>query len=614
MNFVRVTEQQRNWVVGIALVVLTLGLYWPATAFPFVIYDDHLYVYDNPHIAKGLSWGGIRWAWTAIVAGNWHPLTLMSHMADCSVYHLVAGGHHLSNILLHLANVLLLWLFIRRMTGHFWPAVLVAALFAWHPLNVESVAWISERKNVLSTFFFILTLLVWLDYGRKPQPARYVLALVLFALGLMSKPMLVTLPFVLLLLDYWPLQRMFPAQNTSKPGTSLAILFGEKVPFLTLAIADCVITYVIQNRGGAVSSFAGVPLEWRLVNVSVAYVTYLEKTFWPSGLCVFNPFPEKLPIARAVISLALLLMGTAAAWHWRKYRWLPVGWLWFLGTLVPVIGLVQVGAHSWADRYAYLPLIGIFLMIACWLNELWAARPGLHAPVLAGSLIFLSCCLLLARERVGDWRSSVALFSRAVAVYPDSRVAQNFLGKSFNSEGRPAEAAEHFAIACRLQPQNGDFQRDLGLALFDAGRFPEAIAPLEAALGQKPGDVALHNTLGVALMQAGNAHEAENEFSRAMAIQPDYAKSYFNLGKTFLIERQPQPAITNFMTALRLQPGWPEAWEELASAYAAAGNLSNAISSATLALELARTDNDTDRVNRISAELSDYKTKPGSPR
>jgi protein O-mannosyl-transferase len=603
MNSIRVTERQRNWMVGIILLLLTAALYWPVTTFPFVNYDDHLYVYNNPHVTHGLSWDGIKWACTAIVAGNWHPLTLWSHMTDCSLYHLVAGGHHLTNLLFHLANVLLLWLLIRRLTGLFWPASLVAALFAWHPLNVESVAWISERKNVLSTFFFLLTLLAWFRYGARPQPARYVLALVLFALGLMAKPMLVTLPFVLLLLDYWPLQRF----NAS----TLQRLLIEKVPFLALAAGDCVITYVIQSHGGAVSSFAGVPIKWRLVNVSVAYTIYLEKAFWPAGLCVFHPFPDKLPVTQAMISLVLIVMATVVAWCGRgKYRWLTVGWFWFLGTLVPVIGLVQIGAHSWADRYAYVPLIGIFLIIGCGLNELWLARPALRVLILPAVIVFLSSCWLLAQKQVSTWQSSVALFSRAVAVHPESVLTQDLLGKAYNGEGDFTEAAEHFAIACRIQPQNGDFQNDLGLALVDAGLFPEAVGPLEAALKQKPENVMLHNMLGVALIQSGNARGAETEFSWAITLQPDYAKSYFNLGKTFLIEKRPQSAITNFITALRLQPAWPEALENLAGAYAAAGKLSNAITTATLALQMAQTNNEPDLANRISAELNGYKSKP----
>jgi tetratricopeptide (TPR) repeat protein len=607
MNFIQVTAQQRNWMVGMVLLVLTAALYWPVSSYPFVIYDDHLYVYNNPHITQGLTWDSIKWACTAIVAGNWHPLTLWSHMTDCSLYHLNAGGHHLTNLLLHLANVILLWLFIRRLTGLFWPASLVAALFAWHPLNVESVAWISERKNVLSTCFFLLTLLAWLQYSAKPRPARYMLALVLFALGLMSKPMLVTTPFVLLLLDYWPLQRMFPAQNPAKSAAGMSLLLLEKVPFLLLAAGDCFMTYFAQTRGGSVASFDGVPLGWRLVNVFVAYVTYLEKAFWPAGLCVLYPFPEKPLVVQSMISLALLVIGTVACWYWgRKYRWLVVGWLWFLGTLIPVVGIVQTGAQSWADRHAYVPLIGIFLIVACGLNELWAVRAATRTWVLLGVVVFLSSCWVIAEEQISSWQSSVALFSRVVTVNPNDALSQNLLGKAFNGQGEYERAAEHFAAACRLQPQNNDYQNDLGLAWFDAGDFLKAIGPLQAALQQKSDDVVKHNRLGIALMQSGKAHEAENEFNRAIALRPDYAKSYFNLGKTFLLEGQPQPAITNFVTAVRLQPGWPEAMENLAQAYAVAGKLSDAVITATQALQIAHANKESDLANKISEEKNDY--------
>lgn len=611
MNFNRATEQQRNWFVGIALFVLTLALYWPVMSFPFVNYDDQLYVYNNPQVTKGLAWSGIEWAFTAVVAANWHPLTLISHMADCSMYHLEAGGHHFTNILFHSANVVLLWFLIRRMTGNDAVGALVAVLFALHPLNVQSVAWISERKNVLSTFFFFLTLLSYLSYAENPRPARYVLALVLFALGLLGKPMLVTTPFLLLLLDYWPLQRIFPEPGSAKPATgkNMKCVLLEKIPFLMLAAADCVITYLAQIHAGSIASFDALPVAWRVVNVPVAYLMYLEKTFWPTGLCILYPY--RLPIVTALISVALIMLITIAAWHWKwKYRWFPVGWLWFLGTLVPVIGLVQTGVQSWADRHAYVPLIGIFLIVACILNECWEAKVAARKFIVLAVGLFLFFCVVLTRQQIGYWQSSVALFSRAIAINPDNDISQEMLGKALNGEERFSEAAEHFEIAARLRPQ-ADEQYNLGMALIDSGQFTAAIGPLEAALKHKPDDVVLHNMLGVAFMQTGDAREAEKEFSRAATIQPDYAKSYFNLGKTFLIERQPQLAITNFMTALRLQPNWPEAMENLAGAYAVAGDLSNAVSTATTALKMAQTNSEPDLAHQIGAELNSYEAKPG---
>ena len=610
MNFFGLTQTRRNWIAGITLFVATMALYWPATVFPFVNYDDQLYVYENPDVLKGLSWAGIKYAFTAIVAANWHPLTILSLMTDSSVYHSFAGGYHLTNILLHAINVVLLWILMWRLSGLFWPAVLVAALFAVHPLNVQSVAWISERKNVLSTLFFILTVLAYLRYAERPRTAAYILALIVFALGLMAKPMLVTLPFLLLLLDYWPLKRIFPGQNSPKPAIqNIQLLLLEKIPFLMLAVADCIVTYLAQKNAGSLTSLEGMPVTWRLVNIPIAYITYLEKTFWPTNLCILYSFPEKLPILPAMISLALLVIGTVAACYWGwKYRWLAVGWFWFLGTLVPVIGAVQTGAQAWADRHAYVPLIGLFLIIGCGLNELWISKRSSHLFIVLVSASFICSYAVVARQQIGYWRSSIALFSQAIAVDPNNAPAQDLLGTALNGEEHFSDAVEHFAAAVRLQPQNFEYQYNLGRALIDDGRFAEAEGPLAAALKQNPNDAILRNTLGVALMQTGKTHEAQNEFSQAIELKPGYPKSYFNLGKALLKEGQPQPAITNFMTALKLEPNWAEAMENLASAYAADGDLTNAISTASLALALAQTNHQTGLSQQISMELSAYQS------
>jgi len=600
-----------------ALFVITTVLYWPATAFPFVNYDDQLYVYQNPEVLNGFSWSGIQWSLTAAVAGNWHPVTLWSHMGDCTLYHLFAGGHHLTNILLHSINVVLLWLLIMRLTGSFWPAVLVAALFGWHPLNVESVAWIAERKNVLSTFFFFLTLLAYLRYARSLKPAAYMLALFFFALGLAAKPMLVTLPFVLLLLDYWPLQRILPSQEALKDGTNRGNPFLEKIPFFALALADCAITYLTQNKAGAVGSLTAVPITSRLLTVPVAYLMYLEKTIWPANLCVSYGFPRSLPLASVVVGLALLIAGTVAAWHWRsKFRWLPVGWFWFLGTLVPVIGFVQIGLQAWADRYAYLPLIGIFLVIACGLNELWRARQSSHVFIVLAAGVSLCLFLVLTRIQLNYWQSGIVLFSHAIAVDPDNAAAQDLLGTAYNGDGQLTEAIEHFGDAVRLQPQNGEYQYNLGRDLINVGKFSEAEGHLRSALMQMPDDPVLHNTLGVALMQTGQPVDAETEFSRAIALQPAYSKPYLNLGKTLLKEGRVPSAITNLFIAMKLEPDWPEALESLADAYAAGGNFSNAIATANLALGMAQTNRQDSLANQISDELSAYKAKsiPSPPK
>ena len=603
-------EQRKSWIIGLALFVVTMILYWPATGFPFVNLDDQLYVYENPNVVHGLTWEGIKWAATNVVAANWHPLTMLSHMADCSVYRLFAGGHHLTNILFHSANAVLLWLLLKRMTKLFWPSALMAALFAWHPLNVESVAWIAERKNVLSTFFFILTVWAYFRYAENPRPARYALALTLFALGLTAKPMLVTLPFILLLLDYWPLQRIsFNENRLDFAGRKNWRLLLEKIPFLFLSIADGVITWIVQSRSGAIKSLTDVTAASRLLNIPVAYLAYLEKTFLPFKLCVFYAFPSQPPVIAGLTALMLLAAATFLARHWRfKYRWLPVGWLWFLGMLIPVIGLVQVGSQTMADRYAYLPVIGIFLIVAFGLDEFLAIRPQLRVFTTALAIAFLCFCLVLTRQQLMHWQNSVALFTRTVEVNPENAFAQDMLGAALSGSGRTTEAVEHYAAAVRIRPDAAELQYHLGRELIDAGRFSEAENHLSQALRQMPGNSILHNTLGVAFMQDGQPQKAEKEFSCAVELQPDYSKPHFNLGRVQMAEGQNQAAITNFIAALRLEPHWPEALQNLARAYAATGNQSNAVSTAGLALKMAQAGHKETLASQIADELKTYQT------
>jgi len=608
-------EHRRTWLVSGALFVITMALYWPVTDFPFVSFDDQAYVYQNSEVLKGLSWAGIKWAVTAVVDSNWHPLTILSHMADCTLYRQSAGGHHLTSILLHSASAVLLWLLLKRITGRFWPSAFVAALFAWHPLNVESAAWVAERKNVLSTFFFMLTLWGYVRYVEKPRAGRYLLALAAFALGLAAKPMLVTLPFLLLLLDYWPLRRISFAKNlgeqTQEKPFPAPIL--EKLPFLILSIADCVITFLVQNQTGAVRSLTDVPLESRLLNVPVAYATYVAKLFWPAKLCAFYDFPDSSPMA-AAISLILLAMVTWAAWHLKaRFRWLLVGWLWFLGALVPVIGLVQSGYHSMADRNTYLPMIGLFLIMAFTLNECWVARPRLRAFMVILPIVFLCVCLGLTGRQITFWRDSVALFTQVVAVNPASAHAHDLLGRALAGSGRQADAIAEFDAAARLNPGDGESQYDLGLSLIDAGKGADAESHLAAAVAQTPDSALLRNTHGVTLLMSGRTNEAGMEFARAAELLPAYPKPYFNLGKVLLAEGQLEPAITNFSMALQLQPDWPEALENLAAAYADGGNYSNAMALSNLALSRAQAHNQLAQAAQIAVELTTYSNALAKP-
>lgn len=608
-------KKNRDWILGLALFLITMAGYWPATSFPFIALDDQEYVYNNANVLGGLSWGGVTWSATSVVGGNWHPVTIWSHMVDSSIYGgEFAGGHHLTNIVFHALNAVLLMLLLKRLTGWFWPSALVAALFAWHPLNVESVAWVSERKNVLSTFFFILTLWTYWHYVTASNASRhfaYMLSLFFFALGLASKAMLVTLPCLLLLLDYWPLRRIGLEPKVGEPSRQkpARALLVEKIPFLMLMVADCWITFWVQNQSGAVRSFSTVPLEHRLSNIPVAYVTYLVKTFWPDDLCVFYLFPPTLHIVAAMASLLLLAVMTAMVWHWRvRLPWLLVGWFWFLGTLVPVIGLVQVGGQAWADRYAYVPLIGLFLIVACGLHQGLAVWPQLRIFVVTGVMLVLALCLMLTGRQLLCWRSSVALFTKALAVNPENAPVENLLGRAWAGNGETAKAVEHYAAAVRLFPSSAQFQYDLGRALINANQIIEAQDHLAAANAQSPNDPVFHNAYGVALVLGNRLDEAQKEFGRAIELKPDYANAYFNLGKCFLTAGQSQSAITNFIKALQFEPDRPEAWQKLAGAYAASGDITNAISKASRALKLALDAKQHNLADQIAAELKTYQT------
>ena len=410
------------------------------------------------------------------------------------------------------------------------------------------MAWVAERKNVLSTFFLILTLWAYLNYVEKPGPGRYALTLGLFALGLMSKPMLVTLPCLLLLLDYWPLRRMNGGTLTEKNWRDLIL---EKLPFFFLTGAAIIITLTAQSSSGAVKSLHEVPLALRVLNVPVAYATYLSKAILPVNLCVLYPLPESLPVLAATGSGVLLAAVTGLFFHWRlKFPWLLTGWLWFLGTLVPVIGIVQVGSQALADRYTYIPLLGLFLMAAGGLNEWVRSRPHSRLIAVTLSCLFIFFCLFLTRQQIRCWRNSVELFKQAIVVNPRNAAAHDLLGAVLSGGGKPDEAIEHYQQAVRIKPGDVEFQYHLGRELIEAGRFGEAESHLSEALKQIPDSPILHNSLGAALGQEGKVAEAIKEFDRAIQIQPDYPKPYFNLGKFEQQLGHDEAAATNFSKAV----------------------------------------------------------------
>ena len=457
----------------------------------FILYDDPEYVVENLHVRAGLGLEGVRWAFTTGHSANWHPLTWLSHMLDCQLFGLNPGLHHLTSLLLHAANSVLLFWVLKRMTGARWPSAFAAALFALHPLHVESVAWVAERKDVLSTLFWLLALWAYARYAERPGGGRYGLSLALFLLGLMAKPMLVTLPFVLLLLDYWPLGRILgPARST------FVSLLVEKVPFLVLSAASSVVTFLVQRKWGAVASVAEIPWVDRLANAVVAYAAYLRKTIWPSDLAFFYPLPHERPLGQVALA-ALVMIGLSALVlrGSRRHPYLATGWGWYVVTLVPVIGLVQVGDQAMADRYTYVPSIGLFV-IAAWGGAEVLGRRRLHSRALASLAAGLSlACGLATWFQAGTWKNSLTLFEHALRVTENNYLAHAGLGLALAESGRLDEAIAHYGEALRVNPFYSPAEASLGLALAQKGRVAEAIVHYRAALRLRPNRTEALNNL-----------------------------------------------------------------------------------------------------------------------
>jgi tetratricopeptide (TPR) repeat protein len=541
--------------ISLALAALVLFIYAPVWNYNFVTFDDPEYVTLNPYIAQGLTWSGIAWAFTAGYLSYWHPLTWLAHMLDIQLFGMNAGLHHATNVLLHIANSVLLFLFLRRFTGSLWPSAFAAALFATHPLRVESVAWIAERKDVLSTLFWMFTMWAYLEYVRKPAPARYAAVVLLFAAGLMSKPMLVTLPFVLLLLDLWDRPSQFVA--------GLATLIKQKLPLFALTIISSVITYQVQRQVGAVATLDALSLPLRIGNAIVSYAAYIGKAVWPIRLAVLYPF---LPLEAWTVAQAAILLAVISAAVWRAHRtYLVVGWLWFLGTLVPTIGLVQVGGQAMADRFTYVPLIGIFIMIAWGAAELSAKWRVSRAVMAAAATVVLLACTVTARAQVGYWSDSAALWEHTLAVTAENYRAHNNLGFYFANENRLPEAIAHFTEALRIRPDFAEGHSNLGAALARQGRMDEAIANYRAALTADPEMADAHNNLGVALAGQGKTDEAIHEFLETLRIHPNDANAHANVAMMLSDQGKTAEAREHFTAALRLNPNHEQARQGLES-------------------------------------------------
>jgi Flp pilus assembly protein TadD len=606
-------------LICLLLVVATLTVYLQVRNHEFIRFDDDQYIAKNRHIQQGLTTESVTWALTATDISYWQPMTLLSLILDYELYGLNPLGYHLTNLLLHLLNTLLLFLVLKRMTGSIWRSAFVASLFALHPLNVESVAWATERKNVLSTTFWMLTMWTYVLYVERPVIVRYVLVFLCFALGLMSKPMLVTLPFVLLLLDYWPLGRFQFRRSAAEieaqehkllqPSSRWASNFRlvlEKVPLVVLSVVAIYVSSLSVQRSAIVISTETVPMTLRIANALVSYVGYIGKMFWPQKLAIVYPYPTMLPTWQ-IAGAGLLLIGVTlvAIWTFQRLPYLVTGWLWYLGTLIPVIGLKQVGFWpAMADRFAYVPLIGLFIMIAWGGPELvagWRHRRVVLS-VVAGA---------------AHWRNTAELFKHALEVTTDNYVAHNNFGNELAAQGMFDEAISHYSETLRLKPHYMGTHNNLAVVLARQGRFDEAILHYSEALRLKPDSAETHNNLGVALAKLGKIDAAIAHYIRALELEPHYAEAHNNMGNALAEQGKLDDAVSYFYKALEVSQAYPKAHNNLGVALARQGKFDEAISHFNEALRL-QPDFTQARVNleiakeeaRRSTNTTDFIPKP----
>jgi tetratricopeptide (TPR) repeat protein len=633
-----------NGWMALAVVVFLGAITWfvfgQTLRHEFINFDDGDYVFKNRQVAGGLTLNGIIWAFTHVHAGNWHPLTWISHMLDCQIFGLYPGGHHLTNIVLHALTAALLFLVLRRMTGALWRSAFVAAVFAIHPLHVESVAWVAERKDVLSGLFFVLTVGAYARYVRRGGLGRYAIVMVCFALGLLCKPMLVSLPLVLLLLDYWPL-RCF-----EQKGATLGKLIIEKLPFIVLGVAVSLVTLFAQRA--AIQPIEKFPFLLRLGNAAVAYVDYLRQTFWPINLAIFYPW-EAARIQLFSVGIAgLILVAITVVVVLARRRGYPVtGWFWFLIMLGPVIGIIQVGNQAHADRYTYLPLIGVAILLAWGVTDLIRRWRPLAVAVAALAFLGLLPLAWFARAQTAYWRDSEQLWSRALAVTTDNTVAEENYGQALYQHGKINDALFHLEKALRIEPDDAIAHGALGAILL---RVPEqqkdAIAHLKRSLELYPDQPAVHSTLGVALLETKDASESFKHLQRAIELDPGDSDAHYNLGNTLLYLLKPREAVAEYERAFQMNPKdvealnnlawvlatWPDPagrdgpkaveWAEkadaltdkrsavhvatLAAAYAEAGRFSDALKTAERALQLATEAGDIERAEFIRVQMELY--------
>ena len=593
-------------LVCLALVAATLAVYLQVGSHQFLSFDDKQYVTGNPHVAGGISGSNLMWAFSSVEAYNWHPVTWLSHMADVQMYGMNPRGHHLTNVVVHSASAVLLLLLLLRCTGSLWRSSLVAALFALHPLHVESVAWVAERKDVLSAFFWFLTLYFYAGYAAKGRVGLYLLALFSFILGLMSKPMLVTLPLVMLLMDGWPLQRYRREEGEQQPHhfrDRALSLFREKIPFLTCSLLSVVVTIYAQKKGGAVIGLSAIPFELRCENAVVSWVKYLGKTLWPSDLAVYYPFPPDLPLRQVAFSLLLLCsLSAAAIGARRRYPYLAVGWFWFLVTLLPVIGLIQVGRQSMADRYSYLPATGLFIAIAWGVPELtgrWRHGKGI-AVLLA--ILATGAAAATSWQQLGYWKDSISLYRHTLQVTEDNYLIHYNLGVDLAENGDLDGAIENFQAALRISPNYTEAHNNLGVALAGKGYLDAALQEYRTTLSINPNDMKARCNLGDLLVKKGDLAAAVQQYQDALQSAPENAELRITLAGTLVQKGDLDAAVRQYRAALQISPDNADAQNNLGVALAQKGDLEGAIRGYQASLRL-KPDN-ADAHNNLGVALT----------
>jgi protein O-mannosyl-transferase len=578
------------YLTGVFVFLAVLWVFLPTLQNSYILLDDPMFVFTNQQVLSGLNWASLKWAMTASVAANWHPLTLFSHILDCQMFGIQLWGHHLTSVLIHAANAVLMLFALHRLTGATWRSLLVALIFGLHPLRVESVAWIAERKDVLSTFFGLISLIYYTRYVQAKSGkcitlrGNYWLALLFFMFGLMSKPMLVTLPCAFLLLDFWPLERIRLTHFTAQ-FPMLKSLLWEKIPYFILAAAASTVTYLVQQKMGAMADFLTVAD--RLKTATVSYALYLGKIFWPTKLAVFYPFQLFYTSTEIILSLGLLVVVSVFAWRTRQ-RWpfCLTGWLWFLGMLVPVIGLVHVGDQSIADRYTYLPLVGIAVMVVWGYSELarfWRAPIWLAAGL---SLLVLLACAGLTRQQIAFWRSDEILFRHTLAVTQNNYLAHYRIASDIKHAGKVSEAISHYQAALKIFPDHAGATAGLGSAYVELGLLDKGMRLCEHALALDPDSIEANQNMGLSLALAGRSREAIPYFKKVLALMPDEYEYCYNLGLALLQIGQPLEALPNFEKSLRLKPKDPATHYQLALGLYRLGRISEAALKFQNALQL----------------------------